>query len=125
MEVRITHPSSAENCPKSATVMLGFVQEKGCAGLGGGGEYFWVERVVDDLNGNEGEGGVEGCRGRIGFVQAPLVEDDDCVDHVHLNRGGYAVWDRVLWPVVEECLKAEGLAAGQSLGVAEKGKELG
>lgn len=63
--------------------------------------------VVDDLNGNGGEDGVEGCKGRVRFVEAPLLEDEDMVDHVHLNWEGYALWDQVLWPIVEECLEVD------------------
>lgn len=72
--------------------------------------------VVEDLNGNGGEGGVEGCKGRVRFVEAPELGDEDLVDHVHLNRGGYALWDQVLWPIVEECLEIDGFTAGKGCG---------
>lgn len=78
--------------------------------------------VVEDLNGNGGEGGIEGCNGRVRFVEAPELGDEDMVDHVHLNRGGYALWDQVLWPIVEECLEVEGFTAGKGCREAEGGK---
>lgn len=76
--------------------------------------------VVESLNGIGGEGGVEGCKGRVSFVEAPWLEDENLVDHVHLNREGYAVWDQVLWPIVEECLQVEGSTVGKSWGMPQK-----
>lgn len=39
-------------------------------------------------------------------MEAPWLRDEDFVDHVHLNRVGYAVWDQVLRPIVENVLKS-------------------
>ncbi|KAH7122755.1 SGNH hydrolase-type esterase domain-containing protein [Dendryphion nanum] len=57
-----------------------------------------LERVVGEVNEELGEE-------RVVWVCARgVVGKDMLVDHVHLDEKGYAVWDGVLWPVVEELL---------------------
>ena len=58
-----------------------------------------LKRVVDELN--EGFG-----KGKISLLPQPeLNKDIHTADHVHLNRAGYAVWDRSLFPAIERMLR--------------------
>ena len=80
-----------------------------------------LREIVNNLNGDGGEGGVEECKCRGRFMQAPSLRDDHYVDHVHLNREGYAVWDGVLWPIIEECFGVKELKERGKFGGGREG----
>lgn len=62
-----------------------------------------LKKVVEGLNNSAG---VEHWTGRVKWVDAPVVRDTERVDHVHLNKEGYRLWDRALDGVIAEVLRS-------------------
>jgi lysophospholipase L1-like esterase len=57
-----------------------------------------IRGVLEEMNGNLGE--------KIFWVEAPEgVTKERLVDHVHLDKEGYRLWDELLYARVEELLK--------------------
>lgn len=75
-----------------------------------------VREVNLEVEKRRAENGEEDGQARVVWVEArQKIDRSMLVDHVHLNEGGYRVWDEVLWEYVKEIVGVEEQDRGEQV----------